>query len=272
MSKLEFIKMNASGNDFVMIDNLKGEFYQRCKDIEEFVVKVCRRRHSVGADGLILIEGSKSEDADFSWRFFNADGSEADMCGNGGRCAARFAFKKGIAGSKMAFETGAGIIKAEIDGTRVKLQLTAPTDLKLDYSIKLENREIFINSVNSGVPHAVLLSDDIDYVPVEELGRTLRYHTAFGENGTNVNFVKVVDKTNLIIRTYERGVEAETYACGTGAAASGIILKEKGLIESPVNILTRGGETLKVYVGEEVYLEGDTRIVYTAELDEEALK
>jgi len=271
VSKLEFIKMSASGNDFILIDNLAGELYRKYKDINAFVVKVCRRRHSVGADGLILIEKAKSENADFSWRFFNADGSEADMCGNGGRCAARFAFIKGITGKKMAFETGSGIIKAEMDGTKVKLQLTAPTDLKLDYSIKLENKEIFINSVNSGVPHAVLLSDDIDHVPVEELGKIVRYHAAFGENGTNVDFVKVVDKTNLIIRTYERGVEAETYACGTGAVASGIILKEKGLIESPVNILTKGGETLKVYVGDEVYLEGDTKIVYVAELDEEAV-
>ncbi|MCX5816414.1 MAG: diaminopimelate epimerase [Proteobacteria bacterium] len=269
MSKLEFIKMSASGNDFILIDNRTGELYKTYNDINDFVAKVCRRRHSVGADGLILIE--KSRNADFCWRFFNADGSEADMCGNGGRCAARFAFIKGIAGKKMAFETGAGIIKAETEGTKVKLQLTTPTDLKLDYSIKLENKEIFINSVNTGVPHAVLLSDDIDHVPVEELGRIVRFHSAFGEKGTNVDFVKVIDKTNLVLRTYERGVEAETYACGTGAVASGVILKEKGLIESPVNILTKGGETLRVYVDDEVYLKGDTKIIYIGLLNDEAL-
>jgi len=267
--KLEFYKMSASGNDFILIDNRGGELYRNHKRITDFVVKVCRRRHSVGADGLILIE--ESNNADFRWRFFNADGSEADMCGNGGRCAARFAFKKGICSEKMAFETGAGVIKAEIDGARVKLQLTTPVDLKLDYSITLEDKEIFINSVNTGVPHAVLLSDDIDHVPVEELGRVVRYHKAFGEKGTNVDFVKVVDRTNIIVRTYERGVEGETYACGTGAVASGIILKEKGLIESPVNVLTKGGETLKAYVNDEVYLEGDAKIIYVGMLNNEAL-
>jgi len=269
VSKVEFIKMSASGNDFILVDNRAGELYQKHRDINDFVVKICRRHHSVGSDGLILIQESRN--ADFCWRFFNADGSEANMCGNGGRCAARFAFIKGIAGEKMAFETGAGIIKAEIEGVKVKLQLTTPTDLKLDYSIKLENKEIFINSVNTGVPHAVLLSDDIDHVPVEELGRIIRFHAAFGEKGTNVDFVKVIDKTNLVLRTYERGVEAETYACGTGAVASGVILKEKGLIESPVNILTKGGETLKVYVDDEVYLEGDTKIIYVGLLNDEAL-
>ena len=269
MSKVEFIKMSASGNDFILVDNRAGELYQKHRDINDFVVKICRRHHSVGSDGLILIQESRN--ADFCWRFFNADGSEANMCGNGGRCAARFAFIKGIAGEKMAFETGAGIIKAEMEGTKVKLQLTTPTDLKLDYSIKLENKEIFINSVNTGVPHAVLLYDDIDHVTVEELGRIIRFHAAFGEKGTNVDFVKVIDKTNLVLRTYERGVEAETYACGTGAVASGVILKEKGLIESPVNILTKGGETLKVYVDDEVYLEGDTKIIYVGLLNDEAL-
>lgn len=269
MSILEFTKMSASGNDFILIDNRSGALYKRYNNINQFVVKVCRRCHSVGADGLILIE--KSDVADFSWRFFNADGSEAEMCGNGGRCAARFAFTNGITGEKMAFETVAGIIKAEVEGRRVKLQLTTPTDLKLDYAIKLEDKELFINSVNTGVPHAILLSDDIDYVPVEELGRAVRYHAAFGEKGTNVDFVKIVDRANLIVRTYERGVEGETYACGTGVVASGVILKEKGLIDNPVNILTKGGETLRVYVDEEVYLEGDTKIIYTALLNDEAL-
>jgi len=269
VSKLEFTKMSASGNDFIVIDNRSGALYKTYNNINQFVVKVCRRCHSVGADGLILIE--KSDVADFSWRFFNADGSEAEMCGNGGRCAARFAFTNGITDEKMAFETVAGIIKAEVEGRKVKLQLTTPTDLKLDYAIKLEDNELFINSVNTGVPHAIFLSDDIDYVPVEELGRAVRYHAAFGEKGTNVDFVKIVDRTNLIVRTYERGVEGETYAYGTGVVASGVILKAKGLIDSPVNVLTRGGETLRVYVDDEVYLEGDTKIIYTALLNDEAL-
>ena len=269
MLDIEFYKMSASGNDFILIDNRDRKINKKFRKIPGFVAKICRRRHSVGADGVILVEGS--ETADFRWRFFNADGSEAEMCGNGGRCAARFAFMKGIAGEEMAFETLAGTIKAKMDGTRVKLQLTTPYDIRLDYPIDLENKEIFLSSVNTGVPHAILLSDDIDHVPVEELGRVIRYHKAFGEKGTNVDFVKIVDRENVYLRTYERGVEGETYACGTGAVASGVILKEKGLIESPVNILTKGGEILKVYIGDEVYLEGDAKVIYTGALNDEAL-
>ena len=269
MFEFEFFKMSASANDFILIDNRDGKVDTEFKKVTDFVAGICRRRHSVGADGVILIEESKS--ADFRWRFFNADGSEADMCGNGGRCAARFAFIKGIAGKEMAFETGAGLIKAKVEGMRIKLQLTTPYDLKLDYPINLEDKEIFVSSVNTGVPHAILISADIDYVPVEDLGRVIRYHKVFGKAGTNVDFVEVIDKENVKIRTYERGVEGETFACGTGAVASGVILKEKGLIKSPVNILTKGGEALRVYLNDEVYLEGDAHIIYKGVLNEEAL-
>lgn len=269
MLDLEFFKMSASGNDFIIIDNRDGKVYDSLQDLNDFIVKICRRHHSVGADGLILIEKSKKHD--FRWRFFNADSSEAEMCGNGGRCAARFACVKGIAKEKMSFETLAGVIKAEVDGKKVKLQLTSPTNLKLDYPVGLEDKEIFLSSVNTGVPHAVLLADDVDHMPVEELGRLVRYHKAFGEKGTNVDFVQIVDKKSVKLRTYERGVEGETYACGTGAVATGVILKAKGLLESPMNILTKGGEALKVYVDDEVYLEGITQIIYVGKLHEEAL-
>ena len=261
--------MSASGNDFVMIDNRDGKVYDRFPDLLDFVAKICRFHHSVGADGVILIENSTQHD--FRWRFFNADGSEAEMCGNGGRCAARFAYMNGIAGEKMSFETVAGIIKAEVYGQKVKLQLTRPGDLKLDYPLGLDDKEFFASSVNTGVPHAVLLVVDVDQVAVEQLGRMIRYHSAFGEKGTNVNFVQVLDKNNVKIRTYERGVEGETYACGTGAVASGVILTEKSLVTSPVNIHTKGGEVLKIYINDEVYLEGDAKFIYKAQLHEEAL-
>jgi len=266
---LDFYKMSASGNDFIMIDNREKVVDQLFSDVRDLVVKVCRHRLSVGADGLILIE--KSATVDFSWRFFNADGSEADMCGNGGRCAARFAFVKGIAGKKMAFETLAGVMKAEILGSQVKLQLTTPTDLKLDYPVILEHRELFVSSVNTGVPHVILLTDDIEHAPVEELGRVLRYHKVFSPQGTNVDFVTVIDDKNVKLRTYERGVEGETLACGTGAVAASVVLKEKGLTGNVVNLLTRGGETLRVSVGEEVYLEGDARIIYIGKLMQDAI-
>lgn len=269
MIQMGFSKMSASGNDFVIIDNRDGKVYERFPDIFDFVAKICRFHHSVGADGVILIENSRGHD--FCWRFFNADGSEAEMCGNGGRCAARFAFMNGIAGKKMSFETVAGIIKAEVHGQKVKLQLTRPVDTKLDYAVALEDKELFVSSVNTGVPHAVLLVSDIDHVPVDELGRMIRYHKVFGAKGTNVDFVEVIDKDNARVRTYERGVEGETLACGTGAVASGVILREKSLARSPVNIHTRGGEILKIYINDEVYLEGDARFIYKGELHEEAL-
>ena len=269
MTQLEFSKMSASGNDFVIVDNRDGKVYERFPDVVGFVATICRFHHSVGADGVILIEDSK--DHDFRWRFFNADGSEVEMCGNGGRCAARFAFTNGIAGDRMSFETVAGVIKAEVHGLKVKLQLTRPADVKLDYAVALDDKELFLCSVNTGVPHAVILVDDVDLVPVDELGRAIRYHKAFGAKGTNVDFVEVLDKENARLRTYERGVEGETFACGTGAVASGVILAEKTLVRSPVNIHTKGGEVLRIYIDGEVYLEGDARFVYNGRLHEEAL-
>jgi diaminopimelate epimerase len=266
---LEFFKMSASGNDFIVVDNRDGKVNRDFPDVIEFIKKMCRVHHSVGADGVILIENSEKHD--FRWRFFNADGSEAEMCGNGGRCAARFAYMNGITKERMSFETIAGVIKAEVSGVRVKLELTAPIDLKLDYPVGLEDKELFLSSVNTGVPHAVLLVDDVDHMPVEELGRRIRHHKVFGEKGTNVDFVEIVDREHLKIRTYERGVEGETYACGTGAVAVGVILKQKALVENPVNIRTKGGETLKVYIDGDVYLEGEARLIYIGKLNEEAL-
>ena len=148
---IEFFKMSGSGNDFILIDN-RGENLP-VENVREFVKRVCQRGGSVGADGMILIE--PSDRVDFRWRFFNADGSEVDMCGNGGRCAARFAALKGIAGERMSFETGAGIIDAEVSGNRVKLRLTDPHSLRLDESISVNGREIALSSLNTGVPHGI---------------------------------------------------------------------------------------------------------------------
>ncbi len=270
MELLQFYKMSASGNDFIMIDNREKITDHLFPDVRELVTKACRRGLSVGADGLILIE--KSTTADFSWRFFNADGSEADMCGNGGRCAARFAYLNGIAGKRMAFETLAGTMKAEIRDKQVRLQLTTPRDLKLDYPVALENSDIFVSTVNTGVPHLILLTDDIEHAPVEELGRTLRYHKTFAPQGTNVDFVRVIDNETVKLRTYERGVEGETLACGTGAVAAAVILREKGLVKETVKLWTRGGELLQVTVGDEVYLEGDARVIYIGKLWKEAVE
>ena len=261
---LPFSKLSGSGNDFIIIDNTDGKI-----DANEFrkrVPHICRRALSVGADGVIIIEPSES--AHFKWRFFNSDGSEAEMCGNGGRCAARFAYEKGIAPQKMSFETLAGIIKAEVSGKIVKVQLTRPFGWVMD--AVLEDLGVNYCFVNTGVPHVVVFVDDIETVDVEGLGRKIRFHKAFAPAGTNVNFA-AVSRGRLYVRTYERGVEAETLACGTGATACALVAVRKGLLSSPVEVVTRSGEVLRVYSeGEDVFLEGGTRWVYDGVMKEEA--
>lgn len=270
--KIPFMKMSGSGNDFILIDHRKPILSEN--QMKEFAQKVCRRRISVGADGLILIEPSKK--ADFKWRYFNADGSEAEMCGNGGRCAARFANIKGITGSSLTFETLAGMLSAQVNGKRVKLELTKPHSLKLDETILVEGREKSLSSINTGVPHAVCFLEDIERVDVLGVGRAIRHHPHFAPSGTNANFVRVENSSQFSIRTYERGVEDETLACGTGAVASTLVAAFKGFVRSPVSIKTRGGEVLMVYFeieGEEVkrvFFEGDVHIIYEAEMWEEA--
>ncbi|MFZ3116563.1 MAG: diaminopimelate epimerase [Syntrophales bacterium] len=271
---IEFFKMSGSGNDFIIIDNRDGALV--VADIVKFVQELCERKGSVGADGLIIIE--KSLRADFRWRFFNADGSEVDMCGNGGRCAARFAFLKGIAPAAMSFETGAGVIDAQVSGETVKLRLTDPRELALDYQLPTEGGFLIVSSVNTGVPHVVSFVDDLEHFDVFHKGRWLRYHAHYQPAGTNANFVQVVNRHTIKVRTYERGVEDETLACGTGSVASALIASRKGLVASPVAVRVKSGETLKIYFDvadagyRDVYLEGAANVVYQGMLWEELFK
>ncbi len=272
---LPFTKMSASGNDFILINNWSLSLTP--KEGSFLASRLCRRAFSVGADGLILIEPPRSVEAQFSWRFYNADGSEAEMCGNGGRCAARFALLEGLASESLAFDTLAGLVRAEVSGSRVKIQLTEPKDLIFDLNIKIDEQEWSLSYINTGVPHAVIFWEKIEEAPVESLGRAIRLHQRFAPAGTNVNFVSKEGKA-LKVRTYERGVEAETLACGTGAVASAIIAALKGLVSPPVEIITSGNEILKVYFSLEgnsakkVFLEGEARIIYRASLWREALE
>jgi len=274
MAKIPFMKMSGSGNDFILIDNRQGILDPN--QLKDFVTRVCARKVSVGADGLILIEPSKR--VHFRWRFFNADGSEAEMCGNGGRCAARFAVLKGIAPLQLSFETLAGIIEAEVYGKRVKLQMVQPFGMELDLRVGIDGQEHFLHFINTGVPHAVEIVEEGSRLPVTEVGRKIRFHPRFQPAGANANFVQPIDRGRLKVRTYERGVEDETLACGTGAVASTLIAAAKGLVDSPVAVETTGGEVLNIYFQrkgeafERVFLEGDTRVVYEGELWEEAYK
>jgi diaminopimelate epimerase len=274
MMMIEFYKMSGSGNDFILIDNRDGSL--AVGDIVAFVKSVCERKVSVGADGLIVIESS--DKVDFRWRFFNADGSEVEMCGNGGRCAARFALLRGIAGEKMSFETMAGIIDAEVRGDVVKLRLTDPRELVMDDEIRIENQVLFVHSINTGVPHVVHFVRDPDDFDVFNTGRAIRRHEHYRPAGTNANFAAVLDDHTLRVRTYERGVEDETLACGTGSVAVALIAARKGFVESPVDVRVQSGELLRIHFEQteggftKVYLEGNAKVVYQGLLWDEAWK
>ena len=274
MDQIIFYKMSGSGNDFIIIDNRNSVVDE--KDLPDFVARVCRRKMSVGADGLILVE--ESESVDFKWRFFNSDGSTAEMCGNGARCAARFAYLNGISGTKVSFETKAGIVSAIVENDQVKIKMPDPIDLKTDYNLELGNGSMQVGSVNTGVPHVVVLVSDIDDVEVVKTGREIRFHDSYAPAGTNVNFICAGNDNTISIRTYERGVEDETLACGTGSVAAAIVMHCKSKRKSPVKVITRGGGYLYIYFKEDdgrfydVFLEGDARVIYKGFFQEDALK
>jgi diaminopimelate epimerase len=272
---IPFEKMSGTGNDFVIIDNRRLGIPS--VEQADLARKICRRMFSVGADGLIFIE--ESSVADFAWNFYNADGSVAEMCGNGSRCAARFAYRHGIAGKKMKFATLAGIIEAEVgkEEAMVRVKMTAPHDFRLGLSLSVGDEDRAVDYVNTGVPHAVIFVDHDD-APVKIWGRVVRFHQLFEPKGTNANFVKVQPDGRLKVRTYERGVEAETMACGTGAVASALLAAIQKGMKSPVEVITSGGEMLTILfdlfdgpVAENVFLQGPTRLVCTGNLTAEAL-
>ncbi len=274
MNQIAFYKISGSGNDFIIIDNRNRVVDEN--DLQDFIAKVCRRKMSVGADGLILVE--ESENVDFKWRFFNSDGSTAEMCGNGARCAARFAYLNGISGTKVSFETEAGIVSAIVENDQVKIKMPDPIDLKTDYNLELGNGSMQVSSVNTGVPHVVITVGDIDDVEVVKTGREIRFHDSYAPAGTNVNFIYAGNDNTISIRTYERGVEDETLACGTGSVAAAIVMRYKSKGKSPAKVITRGGGYLYIYFKEDdgkfhdVFLEGDARVIYKGYLWEDALK
>ena len=267
-----FYKMSGSGNDFIIIDNRSASIENL--NLSAFIPSVCRRRMSVGADGVILIENC--ETADFKWQFYNSDGSRAEMCGNGARCAARFAYLNDIAESPMSFETDAGRVHAEINYDRVKIKMTDPMDMKLDYAIPLAHGDQVISSINTGVPHVILETEAVETIDVALKGREIRYHEAFKPQGTNVNFITPMAQDLIVIRTYERGVENETLACGTGAVAAALVSAAKYGKPSPLHMKTRSSSVLTIHFKRtddgfsDVYLEGDARVIYKGEIWEDA--
>jgi diaminopimelate epimerase len=239
---LEFTKMNGAGNDFVLIDNRA----QKLKLTRAQVVRLCDRHRGVGADGLILLLPSASGKADWAWEFYNSDGSTGEMCGNGARCFARFVQRLTGSPGDFAFETLAGVVAASFKEARVTVTLTRPEGLRLNEQIALSSGSQTVHSVDTGVPHAVLFVPDADQAMVRELGPEIRRHPHFAPKGTNVNFVQVLGPGRVRVRTYERGVEGETLACGTGVTASALIAARVHKFESPVRVLVQGGDELEV--------------------------
>lgn len=239
---LDFNKMNGAGNDFVLMDNRA----QKIRLTPDQVIRLCHRQRGVGADGVMLLIPCASGKADWAWEFYNSDGSIAEMCGNGARCFARFVQKLTGAQGKLTFETGAGVISAEFHGERVTVNLTTPKDLKLEQKVHISGGAQPVHSLNTGVPHAVLFVPDADQAMVQQLGRELRYHTHFAPKGTNVNFVQRLGPGRIRVRTYERGVEGETLACGTGVTASALISARLHQFSSPVKVQVQSGDELEV--------------------------
>lgn len=270
---LPFTKMAGAGNDFVVVDHRVS----RIADPSDFARRICTRRLSVGADGLILLETSPR--ATFRMRYFNADGSLGELCANGTRCAARFAFVNVIAPRRMTIETDAGIVGAEIgDRGEVTLSLPAPQSFRPEMPLAIGAQTIHGSFMTVGVPHYVtFLRDDLWSQNIEPLGRAIRMHRDLQPAGANANFVVVRDPHSIEVRTYERGVEAETLACGSGVVASVSTSALFGRVKSPVSVLTRSGITLEVSFElkggqvEDVHLKGDARIVYRSALTPETI-
>jgi diaminopimelate epimerase len=261
-SSLKFTKMVASGNDFVVIDTKQARLPSAASKLAAFAREICDRKYGAGADGLLLIERSKK--ADFAMRIFNPDGSEPAMCGNGARCAALFRGK-----SKVKFETGAGLLEAEVRKNTVRLKMTDPKDLWTNIDLNIGTQFYKVHYVNTGVPHTVFFVGNADTINVKEVGRQIRLHKQFQPAGTNANFAQITGPGAIKVRTYERGVEDETLACGTGSAASALLSFYLKLTKKiPVAVETKSGEILKVHFEYKkdkfanVWLEGSARVVY----------
>ena len=242
MARLDFIKMNGAGNDFVMLDNRSGNLHLT----EQQIGFLCDRHRGVGADGLLVLEITKNK-ISYQMRYYNADGIEVEMCGNGARCFTRYLAGLEKLSGQIAFQTKAGVIRGTLQGDQVQIVMSTPFDLQLNQILSLEPaQELELHSINTGVPHAVLFVNDLNAIPVSEIGRTIRHHARFDPVGTNVNFVQIKEPQLLEIRTYERGVEDETLACGTGVVASALIHHLLSGISSPIFVVTKGGDRLRV--------------------------
>ena len=277
---MQFVKMNGAGNDFIILDNRDGRYSDA--DLSQIAKTVCHRHLSVGADGLMAVAKAEGT-ADFKMQFFNADGSLGEMCGNGARCICRYGYEFGLAGERQTIETTAGIVTGQrIDRRNYRIRLTDPTVLRCDYPVELDGNTYpcaYVELGNPGLPHAVVpmkALGDQSFETLRPLGRGLRSHPAFPK-GANVNFYEIIGPDHLIEKTFERGVEDFTYACGTGTGSVAAVLTLKGEVSGRNVRVDVPGGTLWMDVlrcGDKItdlYLTGPTNLVCRGELTDEDL-
>jgi diaminopimelate epimerase len=271
--KLPFIKMSGAGNDFICLDNRSGRLRLSKRQREA----LCHRHLGIGGDGLLILEKArKNSSSDFRMRYYNADGGEAEMCGNGARCFARY-LRKVVPWRRQSvrFDTPAGPIEARFTGSKVEtveVDLTLPDWPPGEVSVRAPGIPNPLYTLNTGVPHAVAFVDDIDAIDIRESGALIRHHDSFSPAGTNVNFVQK-QGNKLLVRTYERGVEDETLACGTGVTAVALIAHHILEMKPPVDLIVRSGRRLKVFFEwsggalSKVSLLGPADIIYEGVID-----
>jgi diaminopimelate epimerase len=265
--------MSGAGNDFIVIDNRSAAII----DKSDFAKKLCDRHWSVGADGLLLLEAS--ERASYRMMYYNADGSYGGMCGNGGRCIALYAYLHYIAKSDHTLEALDHIYTVSINSENVSIRMKNPSSIKLKRHLSIGNKKLTYHSIDTGAPHVIFAinefskNSDLDGFDVQRWGKELRWHEKFSPAGTNVNFIKVIDGNSIYLRTYERGVEAETLACGTGSVAAAIIAHKQWKLNKPVTVFPTSKIPLLINFDEagkniqNVLLTGPATITFTGCVD-----
>lgn len=259
MNKIKFTKMAGAGNDFIIIEQSKTP------NLKKLAVQSCDRTNGIGADGLIVLD--KSNKCDFKMRIINADGTEAEMCGNGARCMAAYIVKNKKTKKKIfSMETLAGTIYGVAQGEQATVTLSDPTGYREDISIDVNGRNITVSYIDTGVPHTIIFVHSVKHIDVHNIGRDVRNHDEFKPRGTNVNFIEQISDNLIDVRTFERGVEGETKACGTGSVASAVVtyLKANPQVVNKKNagmrVKTKSGEVLKVTFNLNNRLVSDVRL------------
>jgi diaminopimelate epimerase len=265
--KIKFRKMHGAGNDFILVDDRAGSFPAADR---RWIRHICSSHDGIGAEGLILLQ--TSEEASFCMRFFNPDGSEAGMCGNGARCAARAACDLGIARKTMTIQTEAGILKATVVKKGAQVAMPPASGIRLNFPVRAGRRAVICSFVNTGVPHVVVETKNIENVDLERWGPLLRRHRVFAPHGANIDFMQITGKHSLRVRTYERGVEAETPACGTGITACAVVAALNNKVKPPVRVTCWHGDVLRVDFRrsgegvEDITLSGPAESVFQGEI------